>query len=706
MNKKEVAVLFKKQRKQSLRDLDSQYKNNKKCDAFYNNELTYYRDNIEFADEKGIKKRAMVNFGKVQENVDTVAGFMMQNRRQPKFVAHLNGSENQQLYSKNMNALYMYHRDNQNAAQLEGEQDLDLLIGGYGATETDLSYIVGKSSSTPNGDICKRRLTRDQVYWDGKATGKNLLDARWVGYSDEHALKDALDLFQNSTEDDFEQVDAGELDKGGYSYNPYGGVYDKIKALNTVEWSSEDEEIVRVCNHQWFKYETFYRAENPIYTALTPEDAMFYKARLDIIKAEQEEYEDMPDNIEVTDMFEFDPSQEMLVFDAKTKARLVEDFGDLIQPISFVRKCYYTAVVSGDHVFSCFKSISQQGFSIKFKTGSFNNTRKIWVGMVNAMMEPQEYYNKALTELLFALAANSKGGVIIEEDAVEDISEFSENYAKTDGVAIVRSGALAAGKVKPKTNPAVPTGLETILTLAEGNISANGVPQSFMGNVDKQDMAGILYKRLTRQIISKLAKYADADTLYQKEDARLHGDLIPVWVENNRGATIRIAGQDGSDEFFQLSEDALAPEYDVTIQESPQTPEDKEETAVLLGSYADRIMPVNPAAGQAFLAESLQLINIDGDIRNRLTQALQPQDMIPAQQAQAQIQALQGVIEQLQSQITQVEVQKKISEIEYNKAKVQAENAKTAETLESAANKGLENDLIRSGGYEKATVSI
>jgi len=50
------------------------------------------------------------------------------------------------------------------------------------------------------------------------------------------------------------------------------------------------------------------------------------------------------------------------------------------------------------------------GYSIKFKTGTWNRNRKMWMGMVNPNDGATEYYNKALTELMFTIAANSKAG--------------------------------------------------------------------------------------------------------------------------------------------------------------------------------------------------------------------------------------------------------------------------------------------------------
>lgn len=690
MKKSEIAHKVKKHREISKRGLSGQYENNETCWSFYNADQMTYSDRIQFEDTWGRKRRAIVNFNKVQQSIDAVVGFMAQNRRQAKFIARINNAQGQQVYSKNMNSLVEYHRENANANQLETLQDLDMMVGGYGAIDTELTYTIGNSTMMPNGEIVKRHLDSNCVYWDPNARSKNLLDARWAGYYEDFDLKDALQLFQDSTEQDFEEVSAEEPSNTGYVFNPYGGIYDKIKLMNTVEWTTRESEMVRVYNHQWFEYQTFYKAENPLYSAMTPEDAMFIKLKLDDIQLSIKPEGDSSTD----DLFTFNPSDEILIFDDAVKRKLQQAFGSLLISVPFKRKVFYTAVTSGDHVFTWFRSISQQGFSIKFKTGTWNRNRKMWMGMVNGMMEPQKYFNKALTELMFTIAANSKGGVIIEEDAVEDIADFESKWAKTDAVIKVASGALAAGKIHEKTRGALPTGLEGILQLSDANISANGVDPSFLGHGDRADESGILYKRRIRQALSKLGQYFDAITLYQKEDARLYGDLMPVWIENNRGEWVRITGDEGADEFVQISEDLLAPEYDVTIEEAPQSIEEKQETALTLTQIAQGLMGVGATQqGLQVLSEALQFMRLDGDVRARLSQALQPQQVDPQQfqMLQLELQQLKSIIQSGQLEKTASETQKNlataaktIKDANLSEAELPKIEAETIKTIEQA----------------------
>lgn len=696
----EIVKLFKKQRNLAKRGLGAQYDNTIACQGFYNADSMQYEDRIQFRDMLGRRRRAMVNFNKVQANVDAVVGFMAQNRRQAKYIARVNADQGQQLYSKNMNALYDYHRENTNADQIETEQDADLVINGYGAIDTDLSYIIGNATTDPNGEIVKYKIDPRILYWDSKDTSKNLANARFIGYFRDYDLVDALDLFQRSKPEDFQPVDDDGLDadsQAGYQYNPWGGLYTKIKALDTVEWASKEENLVRVYNHQWFEYETYYRAENPIYTMQDPVDAEYVLRRMMLLKEEQDLKGYTPNGIDAGDMFDFDPTAEMLVCDEKTKKALAKEFGELFTFTDYKRKCFYTAIISGDHVFSKFKNVCQQGYSIKVKTGQYNYTGKYWIGMVNSMMEPQKYYNKALTELMFTIAANSKGGVMIENGAVEDVAQFESKWAKTDAVIQVNEGAISGGKIQEKARAQLPTGLNDVIQLSDAAIMFAGVDPAFLGDAGAQE-TGVLYKRRIKQVISKMYWVADAITLYQKEDARLCADLIRVWVQNNEGQWVRITGQEGADQFYIISMDMLAPEYDVSIQEAPQSSEDKQETAAILSQLGDKYIAVQDTdrAGVIY-AEAIRLLPLDGEIQNRLIQVLQPQD----QQEDPRIAQLQAMVEQLQSQITQAQVEKvksetalNISKIDESRANTQQKAASTVKTLEDADKVNVETAIL------------
>lgn len=688
----DIALEFKKRKGVTERGLSRQYDNTRKCQAFYAGDIMSYQDNIQFTDIRGTRKRALVQFNKVKPYVNAVKGFMAQNRRKAKYIARLD-SEVGQLYSQYANALADYVRDNANADQVESQQNGDMLTNGYGALETAMTYGQGYSTTDPNGEIIYARLDPLSVGWDPHARATNLLDARWVYYTKEYQLQEAMELF-DASEDDFEEAD--DEDNGGYHFLPRGGRYDKIKESG-VDWSNEEQEMVKVRFYQWREVETFYRAANPIYGFNNPQTVQIVAMQLQALA------EEMGGNPENDGLFTFDPRAQILSFDAKIKKRLEEMLGEYIKVFEEKRTVYYTAVLSGMHVFTKFRSICQQGFSVKIKTADFDEKNKIWTGMVNSLMEPQLYYDKSLTELMFIIGSNSKGGVIVEEDAVEDIQEFEQKYAKTDAVVVVRPGAVSGGKIMPKKEPFAPTGYESIISLTDaafGDLA--GIDKAFLGSSESKLETAALTRQRIKQVQSALAMYFDADTLAQKEGYRLLMDYLLVYAENNDGRLFRMMGEDGKEQFVAIARDKFIAEYDVVIQEAPQSQEEKAEMAQTVVGVADKLAAVGDAkTAKALYSIALKYLPLEKADQQQIQQLLVPEgDQIDP----AMVQQMQQQLEAATSAITQAEVGKAQAQAALDMAKIEETKANIlkiqAEAQKAAVNPELENKKLNEQARE------
>lgn len=653
----QIVSNFKKHMRETQRGLSKQYQNTRVNQSFYAGDAMDYRDQVQFVAQGGQKKRAMVQFNKVKPYVNAVKGFMAQNRRKCSYEAMIRGQTIQELYSKYANSLADFCREKMHADQVETQQDGDMLICGYGAVETALTYGQGHSTTDPNGEIVMGRLDPLAVGWDPFAKQTNLLDARWVYYERDYALDDALELFADSEEQNFDDaVDQDHDDDGGYSYYARGGKYNKIKE-GSVDWSDERANMVKVYFYQWVEYETYYRADNPVQGLKNPMAKQLAQMQLDALAQEFNDGED-------DDQFQFNPRDEILSFDAELKKRLEEHFGDFVECYPFKRKVFYTAVLSKNHIFTKYRSICQSGFSVKFKTGDYDSKNKIWTGMVNSMKEPVMYYNKALTELMFTIGVNTKGGWFIEKDAVEDVSSFEQKVAKTDSVIVVENGALSGAggpRIKAKREGYAPTGYENIITLTDKSIvDANGIDKAFLGSSENKQETGILFKRRIKQVMSALACYFDSITLYQIEEARLLLPYLRVYAENNAGGLFHIIGPDGRRQFLQISSDKLAPDYDVTPGEAPESQEEKYEHAELITAVADKILQINPRGAMLLYSIAIKYMPLDSVDLQQILKVLVPQN---ANVDPAYVQKLEQQVQQLTSQATQVQMQKILAEI-------------------------------------------
>lgn len=691
----QIVKQFKTHKRIDTGGLAKQYANTRECQMFYGGDLMAYQDSIQFTQMTGQKKRAMVQFNQVKPYVNAVKGFMAQNRRTVKYTARMDNEPLQVKYSEYANALKEYCRDQANADQVETQQNGDMLINGYGAVETAMTYSDGYASTDPNGQIIMGRLDPLMICWDSFAKATNLTDARRLFYQRDYEIEEAMDLFDDKDPEHYASTpNDGMDDDDSYTYYPRGGRYTKIKET-PVEWSDEKNQMVKVYFYQWYEYENYYRADNPINNLKNPLSQQAAMAELEVIAQEANERASKDGEL---DLFAMEPRAEILTFDDKAKTQLEATFGKYIEIYTYRRKVFYSAVLSGGHVFTKFKNPCQQGFSVKFKTGDYDARQKIWLGMVNSMKDPVLYYNKALTELMFIIGAQSKGGVMVEQSAVEDIQKFEQQYAKTDAVITVSDGALSGGRIQDKTRPSVPSGYENIISLCDAAIpSVTGIDKTFLGSSENRQETGLLQSRRIKQVQSSLACYFDSETLYQKDQARLMLDLMRIWVQNNSGGVFGVIGENGKREYLKISEDKLVNEYDVSLEEASLSAEEKAEKSQLLVTMADKLL----AVGDVATAKTIYSIAAKGiDLAIEDMQALL-QVLVPQQQQvdPSYVQQLEQQLQMVTSEIAKAEVEKKISEIEKNAASVEKMKAETIRTLEDSQKIGIENELIAKQGF-------
>lgn len=694
-SKAAVAEQFRKHKAASAAGLSRQYALMRDCEAFYVGDIMDYRDKIQFSDQHGRPKRAMVQFNRVKPYVNAVTGFMVQNRKRAKYLARMENEPIQQAYTDYCNATTEYVRQNADADNAESEVAKNMLVGGVGAIETCMVYGDGYAAVDSNGEIRWIPLDGKTTGWDPSARRQNLIDARWVFYHKEYDLEEALALFDNAEEEDFQDASPAE-DAGPKRYDRFSST--NYRVLEGYDWASEQENKVKVYFYQWYDVEKFYRADNPVFMASDAEFAARIGAVLEGIAAEAQDED-------------FDPRAEILTFSEQTRDLIVEQFGDALDVFAFKKKVFYTAILSGKKVFDVYKNVSQQGFTVQFQTGDWDGKNKLWHGMVSSLREPALYYNKALTEFMFLIATNSKGGLMVERGAVDDVRELESRYARTDAVIVVNSGALERGQIQPKKEPFSPSGYGDVITLSDAALAdISGIDKTFLGSSENRQETALLQRRRVRQVITTLACYFDSISLYQKTNARLLLDMMVIYAENNPGALIPIIGERGRTEFMRLQADIFMNEYAVDIQEAPQSPEERQELGEIASSMAQALLAVGDPAGKALMALAVKYTTFDEADKQQIQQILMPGT---AEVDPAYVQQLEAMVQQLQSRASQVQLEKvssdtalNIARVEETRAKVQKAGADTVKALEEAEKISVETRLAGSAQPDGVSVVI
>jgi hypothetical protein len=679
MKKSDIYDQFKEHHAITESGLDLQYEMAERNHMFYSGDEMAYR--VSVADKSS---RRIVVFNRIKPFVNSITGFMIKLRRKPDYQARQQESTLQKQYTNHTNSFSDYLRSDASLAQIESRQDKEMLITGIGAVDTSISHL-----KNPYGEVAGEAIRFDEFGYDPQARATNLLDARWAYRRKVMNRDDAADLFAEDP-DIFEDAASPLISRSSRnsSYIPTDG--------------GAEEDLVQVFYYQWWTFETYWRIENPLYDANVPDiDKQDLLLIMEQIKADIREDNEEADPQIIEDLFEFNPEAEELVVVGKTRGVLKEiftEYGIKVEETRHRRKAYYTALVSGKKVIKHFKSQDQNGFTIKFKTGDFDEIRNVWHGMVDQLREPARYANKALTEIMYVIASNSKGGVMYEEDAVSDPKRFEQQYATTDAAIRVNAGALSGGKIQDKARSALPSGYENVLAAAKsGLFETTGVNPEFLGSSENKQVSALLEAQRIEQVVSTLATYFDSITLYGKENGRLMLTYMHVLYENNPSIIFRILGEDGSSAYNAVDEFALFSEYDIDIQEVPTTPVQKAENLRVMTDFAQNLL----LGGVNIYSSLVDDLPVKEAQKQRIREALNPEVSPEQQQQQQQQQELTNrkVMQDLKEQL--IDISKKVAETE----KLGAETFKTTEdtrktqadtlkTVEEAEQLDLENQHI------------
>lgn len=680
----ELLNQFADHKRKSQAKQDMQHDMARRAHGFYSGDHMYYQATI--TDKSGARKSVV--FNKVKPYVDAIAGFFIQMRRKPLYQARIVESEQQQQYSSAANGASDYFRENANLDQIESQQDKECVIAGYAAVDTNLNY-----DNDPLGNIRGENVKFDEVWWDPQAREKNLIDARWAFRKKDYYQDEALKLFKGAQLSDFNH--SNEDDTTDWQPNPAGAPYTLIKY-----GTQADDDLVSVYYYQWWQLEDYYIADNPVTALLDEGDTYGANLLLEMmmtIQADRKKTVDDDDEYVLDDLFKFDPSQEELVMSDlvyRDMKETIKTFNEIyesdisLDPISHKKRCYYTAILSDSKVFKKMKSPDQQGFTIKFKTADFDANNEVWFGIVRQLEEPNKYANKALTEILYIIAATSKAGVMYEEDAVLSAYDFEQRYAQTNAAIKVAPGALSGKKIQSKAVPNMPSGYENVYGMANSSIAeVSGINKEFLGSSENKQVSGVLEEQRIERVVSNLANYIDSIMLYQKEHARLMLTFIRMLAESSEGRLIRIVGEDGSKVLKELSASNLASEYDIDIGEAPTTASQREQTFNLLLQTAELL----GEQGRVIIGPIIvDYMPIKSSERAKIKQALMPPDDEAAKRAA-----------QLQEEISRVAIEseklnqmKTINDLMYTDIKMDKDRAATQKILLESEQKDIENEIL------------
>lgn len=500
-------------------------------------------------------------------------------------------------------------RDRCNADQEESEAFRDAFICGMGWTETLMNYDEDKE-----GQIMVERVDPLEMALDPSCRKANGEGARYI----RRAKPMSREEFEEAFPDFAPDGPGGPMERRRLHVNDPRHRYEDDDDIS--EEAQEGEVFVH--EYQWFE-------RVAVYVVQDPEDG-------ELVELPKEEFE--------------------------AKQAEAAGLGVELKHVIQSRPRYYRAYVAGGAILNLGPEgdaeVMRDGeFTYKVITGKRDRNKRVWFGLARAMEDPQRWANQFMSQLLAILASSTKGGMMLEANAVADINQFEKSWAKPGANTYFRPGALASGAAQPKPTTPYPQGLERLIGLAQEAIKrTTGVNPEMLGMVDREQ-AGVLEHQRKQAAYGILSAFFDSFRRYR----RIHGRLLLKYIKYlPDGYLVRITGDDGTAQYVALTKMDETAKFDVVVDEAPAGPN---QVAAVFGV----IMQLMPYLKDAelppeFWAEVARYLPLPEKLRQSMAKAIGQQGQEPPDPLEQASQEADVVATQAQAQRDQAAAAKDLAD--------------------------------------------
>jgi hypothetical protein len=574
------------------------------------------------------RNRPVLVFNRIGPMVAAVVGSEINNPQEIRFIQREQGDAKS---NELLTGAGMWYRDEAQAEFEESHMFSDTAICGIGWVEENLDY-----DSDPDGRPQMDRLSPFEVFADRFSYKNNCQDSRRRWRYRFMTIEDARDMFPD---DSVEDLDAGwakgfirgadgavDREDDPYVPNSSGSEFDGEPGDET----SNSPRDVLIIECQYYETEIVMRVVDP----MTGKASMMPKERY---KTAVKEGLIPPDA----------PALQQRIRKYKRVFIGRKILGEPDQPIT--GNCF------SYHAVTCFR----------------DEVKKQWYGIVRAMMDPQEWSNKWLSQTMHILNANAKGGMIAEIDVTDDVDQFEQSYSSTDEITWVRPGALSEKKLQEKRDSPFPSGFFELVNFAVRAVrEVSGINLEMLGMREAQQ-AGVLEYQRRQAGMTVLAHLFNNFRLYRREQGKAMLYIIQNYLSDGR--LIRILGEDSA-QYIQLVRQADA-KFDIILDDAPTAPNQKERTWQLVQNVLPMVANLNPPP--EFWTEVIKFAPIPSSMAEKLVAVLQKG----------------GEPDQYQEMLKALNVEEVKSRIDENRSQAEANKARAAEDTMDAAETRMQMGL-------------
>lgn len=533
------------------------------------------------------QNRVPVTFNRVAPTIDAVSGAEIMGRQQVIYEPRQVGATAQnEVLTKGAD----WVRDECDAEHEESEASRDCLITGIGWTETRMDY-----EEEPDGKIVIERIDPLEMSSDPSARKSNFANARY------HRRRKPY------SKDEFSELWPDASPEGDASDPKKPVIVDPKHRYNDDDTSDQREDEVIVSVYQWFEVKSVHRVVGPTGVEQTLDDDQFAQA------------------------------QDM----AKEK-------GVQLQHVKQSARRFRQAFVAAGQILDL-KDIDVGDFTWKAMTGKRDRNKGTWYGLVRPMMDPQRFANKFFAQILDILNKNAKGGLLIEDGAIDNVRQFEDSWADPGRNTYVPAGTISGGKIKDKTAPQYPQGQDRLMELSVNAVrDVTGVNEEMLG-LASREQAGVLEHQRKQAAYGILSAFFDAFRRYRKMQGRLLLQFMQKFLPADY--LVRIVGEDGSPAYQAIGSAFKDMRFTVIVDDTPAGPNEKTQTWQML----IQLMPMLQQAelGPDFWAAIVPYSPLPSALATKIVQMLgQIANAPPSPEEQLQLQAGQAKVAKDTAQAT------------------------------------------------------
>lgn len=575
---------------------------------------------VQWSEEDAAKlkdqNRPAVTFNRIARTINAVAGLELQNRQEVRYLPRRQSNASQMNpngisdagFGEMLTSASNWVREGCNAEDEESESFQDSLICGLGFTETRMDY-----EEDPEGKILIERIDPLEMVVDPCSKKRNFDDARWIAHVKPYTRKEIKSIWGEDIE---AESNLFWNDLEGTPHN----AQDAWQYENDQSHKLQKNNTVSVIRYQYWKRINVYKVQTP--------DG-------NLVELPEHRYEVLQASLEMQG----------------------------IRGIKMPKRIYYQCFIVGSKFLEKPTEIGCNHFTLRGITGLRDRNANTWFGLVSLMKDPQRWANKWLSQIQHIINSNAKGGLLVETGAVQNMRKLEEKWSETNSVIELNPGGLE--KIQQKESPRYPDGVDKLLQYAIQSINdVPGVNLELIGMAER-DQPYVLEQTRKQAGITILATFFDSLRRYRKVHGRVVAYFIREYISDGR--LVKVLGPEGI-QYVPLIKDAVAFDYDIVVDDAPNSPNVKEKTFNAL----NQIVPMALQAGIAVPPDILDFAPLPENLIQKWKQLIAGQMKDPMQD---QLKQLDMMLRYLTIEKAQADIQETSSKVTLNYSKAEQAHA-------------------------------